>query len=325
MSKRLLVICGPTATGKTTLAVKIAKSLNGEIVSADSRQVYRNMDIGTGKDIPRGARFRRINKKIGGYYTFDGVRIWGYDLVSPKESFSVADYVPIAREIIERIWGEERLSIVVGGTGLYIQGVVDGIKTASVPKNESLRKRLEGRGVEELFEQLAQLDPIKAASLNSSDKKNPRRLVRAIEIAQWEVGGKKKKRKKGTKPLDEDVEVLFVGLKGSRRRLCKRIEKRVEKRIRQGIKKEIEKLLASGVTWDDQTMDSLGYRQWERFFEGKKKQKDVVKKWKKDECQYAKRQMTWFKKDKRIDWFDIFSRKYPENVEKTVKKWYKEN
>lgn len=325
MSKKLLVVCGPTATGKTTLAVKIAGSLNAEIVSADSRQVYKNMDIGTGKDVPKGARFRRISEKIGGYYTFDGVRIWGYDLVSPKESFSVADYVPIAREIIERIWDKGKLPIIVGGTGLYIQGVVDGIKTASVPKNESLRKRLEGRGVDELFEQLAQLDPIKAASLNTSDRKNPRRLVRAIEIAQWEVKGKKKKRKKGTKPLDEDIESLFVGLKGSRRKLCKRIEKRVEERMRQGIKKEIEKLLASGVTWNDQAMDSLGYKQWEEFFEGDRKQENVVKKWKKDECQYAKRQMTWFKKDKRINWFDVFGGKYPENVEKTVKKWYKED
>lgn len=324
MAEKLLIICGPTATGKTTLGTRIADSLGGEIVSADSRQVYKDMDIGTGKDLPKEARFKKVNKKIGGYYFCKGVRIWGYDLVSPKESFSVADYVPVAREVIKRVWKKGNTPILVGGTGLYIQAVIDGIKTVSVPKNEGLRSRLEGRRVDELFEQLAQLDPIKAASLNASDRKNPRRLIRAIEIAQWEVKGKKKKRKEGTRALT-NVDILFIGLKGDKKKLCKRIEKRVKKRIRQGVKKEIDNLLDAGVTWEDQTMDSLGYKQWKGFYEGIKTQKEAIKDWEKEECQYAKRQMTWFKKDERIIWFDVFGRKYPKNVEKTVKKWYKED
>lgn len=323
MSEKLLIICGPTATGKTTLAIDIAKDFEGEIISADSRQVYQGMDIGTGKDIPKRAKFNKVEDDIGGYYAVDGVNIWAYDLVSPKENFSVADYVPIAREIIKRVWDKNKLAILVGGTGLYIQGVVDGIKTVSVPRSESLRKNLEERGVDELFEQLAQLDPIKAASLNTSDRKNPRRLIRAIEIAQWEVKGKRKKQRTGSEPLRGEVNIKFIGLKGKRDKLCQRIEERVEKRVDQGIKDEIDELLQKGVTWEHQSMDSLGYKQWKDYFEGDKKESEVIAEWIKDECQYAKRQMTWFKKDKRVKWFDVLSNKYPENVEKTVKKWYK--
>jgi tRNA dimethylallyltransferase len=221
------------------------------------------------------------------------------------------------------IWDKKGLPIVVGGTGLYVQGVTDGIGTASIPRDSGLREKLEEREVDELYEQLAQLDPIKAASLNTSDKKNPRRLIRAIEVAQWGVKGKKKRRRIGTEPLKK-VETLFVGLKGEREKLCKRVEKRVNQRLEAGIKGEIEKLLDSGVSWDSQAMISLGYKHWRGYFEKDEKQEDVLKKWKNDECQYAKRQMTWFKKDKRVVWYDIFSDEYPDSVEKSVKKWYKE-
>ena len=185
----LLIICGPTATGKTSAALKIAREINGELISADSRQVYKGMDIGTGKDIPKGAKYVSL-AKLGGYYDADGIRIWGYDLVYPEKEYSVADYSKTARQIIRDIWKRKRTAIIVGGTGFYINVVVDGIQTAGIPKNESLRKSLEKLSVDELFEKLALLDSIKAASLNTSDKKNPRRLIRAIEIAQWQLTNK---------------------------------------------------------------------------------------------------------------------------------------
>lgn len=320
--KKLLVVCGPTATGKTSLSLKLAEKFKGELISADSRQVYKNMDIGTGKDIPKGATYKVKNKKLGGYYQVNKTKIWGYDLVSPRREFSVAQYVEIAREVIKDIWERDKLPILVGGTGFYIQGVVDGIETASVPKNKKLRKSLEGKSAEDLFEHLAQVAPIKAASLNMSDRKNPRRLIRAIEIAQWGLKGGKKE-EDGEVFIGGD-KVLFVGLRADRELLCKRVEKRVKSRIEEGIEEEIKKLLKMGVRWKSQSMDSLGYKQWKGYFKGDKKLEEVIKEWEREECNYAKRQMTWFKKDKRINWFDISKENYRRNVEKLVKKWYKQ-
>lgn len=303
--KKLLVICGPTATGKTSLALHLAKELDGELVSADSRQVYKGMDIGTGKDLPKG------------------VKIWGYDLISPKKEFSVAQYVKEAKAIIDSIWKRGKLPILVGGTGLYIKSVVDGIPTISVPKNKSLRRSLEKRSAKELFETLAQMDAIKAASMNYSDKRNPRRLIRAIEIAQWQL--KKGRRKIFKKSIPkEEIPTLMIGLRTEKKFLYKKIKQRVEARVRAGIEEEIRALLKSGVSWKHQSMDSLGYKQWKDFFEGKKKKEQIIKKWEKEECKYARRQMTWFKRDRRINWFDINKRKWKESVEKSAKKWYKD-
>lgn len=321
--RKLLVICGPTATGKSSLALHLAKQLNGELVSADSRQVYKGMDIGTGKDLPRGFEFRISNLgfKDGGvgYYTDGETRIWGYDLVGPKEEFSVGQYVKVASRIIEDIRARGKLPILVGGTGLYIKGMVDGIPTASIPQDKRLRKSMEDKRVRELFEILAQLDPIRAAGMNASDKKNPRRLIRAIEIAQWQL---KRKGKEKQRPLISKDGVLFVGLTAPRLELCKRIEKRVDKRLKRGIEEEIKNLTKMGVSWDDQSMGSLGYNQWKSYFEGEKTKKEMLGGWKKEECRYAKRQMTWFKRDRRINWFDVTKGSWETGVEKLVKRWY---
>ena len=181
--RKLLVICGPTACGKTSLALGLAKKFGGEVVSADSRQVYKGMDIGTGKDLPKNSKFEIRNSKLGGSYIVAGVPIWGYDIADSKKGFNVAQYTKITRTIIENIFVRGKLPILVGGTGLYIKGAVDGIATAEVRPNVKLRKSLFEKSPEELFEILAQVDAIKAGSLNSSDRRNPRRLIRAIEVA----------------------------------------------------------------------------------------------------------------------------------------------
>ncbi|OGM29535.1 tRNA (adenosine(37)-N6)-dimethylallyltransferase MiaA [Candidatus Woesebacteria bacterium RIFCSPHIGHO2_01_FULL_44_10] len=294
---KLFVVCGPTATGKTELALNLAKKFSGVLVSADSRQVYRQMDIGTGKD----------KHKTG--------NILGYDLVSPRDEFSVAAYVKFARRAVRQIWRQKKLPILVGGTGFYIKGVVDGIGTSSVPRNLNLRKSLEKKSAEELFEILSAEDPIKAASMNQSDRKNPRRLIRAIEVARKVLSIK-------YQVLSIKADVLFVGLKADKKVLDERIEKRVQQRLSQGFEKEVKNLLKSGVRWEDQSMQSLGYRQYKDYFEGKVDKQIFVRKWESEEQKYAKRQMVWFKRNRRINWFDISKRGWQKKVEKLVKKWH---
>ncbi|MDP3994691.1 MAG: tRNA (adenosine(37)-N6)-dimethylallyltransferase MiaA [bacterium] len=302
--KKVLVVCGPTSTGKTSLAIYLAKKFDGELVSADSRQVYKMMDIGTGKEWG------------------DGIKIWGYDLIDPKKEFSVARYLKFANNIIEDIQRRGRLPILVGGTGLYIKGVIDGIPTVDVPRNKKLRGRLSEKTPENLYEMLSQIDAIRAGSLNSSDKRNPRRLIRAVEVATWMIDNSKKLSKGNESHRDRSV--LFLGLYASKDFLDKKIEERVDGRVKRGVKMEIEKLLEIGVNWNDQSMSSLGYRQWKDYFEGTKSKKVVINDWKKEEKKYARRQITWFKKEKRINWFDITQPEFQGNVEKLVKKWYKE-
>lgn len=310
---KLLVICGATATGKTSLALKLAKSFDGELVSADSRQVYKGMDVGTGKGLPRDLKLKSESSKLGGYYNIDGAKLWGYDLVEPKKDFSVSQYSKFANAIIVDIHGRGKLPILVGGTGFYIKAVVDGIETALIPPNKALRKNLANKTVQELMETLASADPIKAASLNSSDRKNKRRLVRAIEVA---LSGIK------PKPKPSNYNPLFIGLFFPKETQSAHIQNSVLKRVELGIEKEIDALLASGVKWKHQAMQALGYRQWEGYFSGEKKINEVVDNWTADEIKYTKRQMTWFKKDKRINWFDVSENGVLQKIEKIVESWH---
>lgn len=299
--QKLLVICGPTATGKTRLGITLAKKFNGEIVSADSRQVFVGMDIGTGKEWG------------------DGVKIWGYDLVSPREEFSVSKYLKYAQKAIGGIEKRGKLPILVGGTGLYIKGVVDGIPTVDIPRNKKLRENLEKLTAGEMYEHLSQIDSFRAGAMNSSDKKNPRRLVRAIEVAMWMIDNSKKDLPQNKKTFD----TLFIGLSAPSKYLEEAINKRVEVRIDMGFEKEVENLIKSRVDWNDQSMMSLGYRQWRDFAEGAVEKEHAVSEWKKEERKYAKRQTTWFRRDRRINWFDISKAEYGKKVENLVKKWYK--
>ena len=321
---KILIICGPTATGKTKLALYLAKKLGGELVSADSRQVYKHMDIGTGKDLSPDTRYQIRDTKLGGYYEVDGVKVWGYDLVDPRKGFSVAEYIETASQVLANILKRGKLPILVGGTGLYIKAVVDGIPTASVPKNEVLRRILKNKTQHQQFELLAQLDPVRAASLNASDRKNPRRLVRAIEIASTRIKKQENIELKAlsTRSKFKKDSVLFVGLKASKSELDKRIKKRVDKRVKKGMEEEMIKLFDKGITFKHQSMQALGYKQWQGFFQNKNSREEAIKKWILAETQYAKRQTTWFKKDKRINWFDITKPNWKQHVEKKVKRWH---
>lgn len=317
---KLLVICGPTATGKTDLAISLAKKFNGEIVSADSRQVYKGLNIGTGKDLPKGAKIRHLWIKRFGYYEIRGVKIWGYDLADPRHGFSVSQYLKFAERIIADIGKRGKLPILVGGTGLYIKGIIDGIPTVDIPKSNNLRKSLESKSAARLFETLAQIDSLKAAGMNASDKKNPRRLIRAIEIATWKMNHGRQGEFLEKKIAKHDV--MQIGLIANEEYLNHRIEQRVSKRFRERLEDEIAELLKNHVSWEMQSMSSMGYGEWKDFFEGRKSEKEVICAWELEEKKYVKRQLIWFKKDERIKWFDITNKNYFENVEKTVSAWH---
>ena len=286
--KKLLVICGPTATGKTRLAVYLSKVFDGTVISADSRQVYKYMDIGTGKEKPNGEK------------------ILGYDLIEPDEEFSVQKYVAFADKAINKTYKELKLPILVGGTGLYIKAVVDQLEKINIPRNLALREKLAKSPAKELFSILMAKSPSSAAKLNSSDRANPRRLIRLIEISDF--GPLPSNQSSSSNFQKKDV--LFVGLTTSGKNLRERIEKRVEERIADGFEKEVEFLKKKGF-WNGAPHVTLGYRQW-----------PDIEKWKLEEFRYAKRQMTWFKKDRRINWFDITEPDWQEKVERLVKKWY---
>jgi len=323
---RILVICGPTAVGKTNLALKLAEKFNAEIISADSRQIYKGMDIGTGKDLPFGSRFRILENQLGFWETRQGIKIWMTDIVNPDEEFSVADYVRLAQQVLIDIWKQKKIAILVGGTGFYIKALVDGIETIDVPKDRNLRRRYQLKDADKLFQILSKLDPERSALLNQSDKKNPRRIIRAIEVAVWKrkIADSKIKFRENLKPFFNDS-VLFLGLIAPFKYLFERIDERIKQMLREGIEKEIEDLCRKGYSWDLQSMSGLGYRAFRDYFEGKADKDEIVEKWKKSEHLYAKRQLVWFKKDKRIRWFDVTDKDWEKKLEKVFKSWYYRN
>jgi len=202
---KVLIICGPTATGKTKLALQLAKEFNGELVSADSRQVYIGNDLETGKD-------KDVIKN-------SGIRVWLYDVIDQGQDFSVSQWRRLALDAISDILARDKLPIVVGGSGLYIKALVENLPDVDIPQDIDLRKS--NKSVSELFNYLKSIDSIKADSLNNSDKNNSRRLIRAIEIAQYP-----------SPRLGEGLRVRYVliGLTASKEELIKRIKERVRER-----------------------------------------------------------------------------------------------
>jgi len=275
---KLIVILGPTASGKSDLAIEIAKKFNGEVISADSRQVYKGMDIGTGK----------ITKK-----EMQGVKHYLLDVISPKTRFTVAQYQKKANKAIEKIISKGKLPILCGGTGLYIESVVDNIVIPKVKPDWKLRKKLEKQSAEELFKELKKLDSKRAKNI---DKHNKRRLIRAIEIilkTKRPIPKLKKNQLYGT---------LIIGIKINKEELKKRIKKRLDKRLKQGMIKEVEKLHKSGVSYKKLEEFGLEYRYVAYYLQKKINRQEMIEKLQKKIEHYSQRQMTWFKRDKRIVW-----------------------
>jgi tRNA dimethylallyltransferase len=288
MSNKLLVILGPTASGKTDLSIKLAKKFNGEIISADSRQIYRGMDIGSGK----------VTKK-----EMKNIPHYLLDVASPKKRFAVTQYRKLALKAIKDIQKRGKLPILVGGTAFYIQAVIDGITIPEVKADWKLRKQLEKE--DNLYEILKKLDPQRAETI---DKDNPRRLIRAIEIV---LKTKKPIPKIKQNPIKSDV--LIIGI--TKNNLKELINKRLFKRLKNGMIAEI-KNLRSIISWKRLEEFGLEYRFIAQYLQGKISKQTMIDKIQKESEHFAKRQMTWFKKDKRINWI----KNYKES-EKLLKKF----
>jgi len=321
---KILFICGLTATGKTKHAVELAKQFNGELVSADSRQVYKELTILSGKDIPKNVTPQKTtitvqhNQKKYSLVTYnlDGLPIWMYDVISAIESFSVAQFVHVANVVIADIQRRNKLPIIVGGTGLYIRGLTKSMETFAVPPNTKLRKSLNVASIEILQQQLYALDRMKFDSMNLSDQKNPRRLIRAIEVAQW-----RKKHSDNVLPVDANVDRLTIGLRTSFDLLEQRMQQRVEKRIN-GAMKEVKELMKRNPPLNLPSRSAIGIKLLEQYLNRKISRQDVINNWTHEELHYAKRQLTWFKKDPSIRWFDVTHINWKKEVVSLVSTWY---
>jgi len=291
------VIVGPTASGKTAYSIKLAKRVNGEIISADSRQVYKGLDIGTGK----------VTKR-----EMAGIPHHLLDVANPKKVFTVSDYQKLANKKIEEIIKRGKTPIIVGGTGFYIQAIVDDLVLPAVEPDLKLRADLEARPLSELFALLKKLDPVRAKNI---DAKNPRRLIRAIEISR--VLGKVpllrgftyQQGKAMNKPsflvrgeTSQSYEIEIIGIKIEQEKLNEKIYKRLIERLNHGLIAEAKKLHKQGLSWKRMEELGLEYRYLARHLKGKLSKPEMLEQLFAEIKKYAKRQNTWFKRDKRIRW-----------------------
>ncbi|MBI5306244.1 tRNA (adenosine(37)-N6)-dimethylallyltransferase MiaA [Candidatus Wolfebacteria bacterium] len=301
---KLIVILGPTASGKSELAVKLALQLsswqakklyeiNGaEIISADSRQVYKGLNIGSGK----------ITKK-----EMKNVPHHLLDVASPKKTFTVSQYQKLAKKALKKIIKKNKLPVICGGTGLYIDALIYGKEFPEVPPQLKLRKKLEKKSTEKLFKQLQKLDLRRAQNI---DKHNRRRLIRALEIIITT-----KKPVPNIATIDSSnisfAHILKIGIKKSPEKLKKLIAKRLKKRLKQGLIKEVKNLhYKQNLSW--QRLDNFGleYRYISRYLAGLISKTEMIQTLENEIYRYAKRQMTWFKKDKNIIWINSLQKAF---------------
>lgn len=276
---KVLVIVGPTASGKTSLSIQLAQKFNGEIISADSRQVYRGLDIGTGK----------VTKD-----EMQGIPHHLLDVADPKETYTVADFVRDSRNAIEEIQSRGKLPIIVGGTFLYVDSLLGKVSTPEVPPNPELRAQLETLSSKTLFLSLKEKDPERAQTIDAGNK---RRLIRALEIIDAV----------GTVPKTEQQELydaLTIGISISREQLQENISKRLSERIENGMIEEVKSLYANGLSYERLAELGIEYKYTTDFLQNNITHDEMLKQIVTKSMQYAKRQMTWLKRNKSIQWFE---------------------
>ncbi|WP_404351578.1 tRNA (adenosine(37)-N6)-dimethylallyltransferase MiaA [Sutcliffiella horikoshii] len=286
--QKVIVIIGPTAVGKTKTSVELAKRLNGEIISGDSMQIYKTMDIGTAK----------VKKE-----EMQGIPHFLIDIKEPQEAYSVAEFQQDVRNKIDEITSRGRIPIIVGGTGLYIQSVLYDYQFSESGKDEEIRLRLEKRsqeiGVEKLHQELNEIDPKSAANIHPN---NVRRVIRALEI--FYTTGKTMSEYQDTQQPEPLYDIALIGLTMEREMLYERINLRVDLMMEEGLLREVQTLYNNEIR-GCQSIQAIGYKELYAYFDGKVTLEQAVNDLKQNSRRYAKRQLTWFRNKMDVTWFDV--------------------
>ena len=306
MQSKIYVVTGQTATGKTNYAIELAKKHNGELINCDSRQLYKYLNIITGKDLLQNTNFSLIKKSpIGdiGFYTLgNNIPIWLYDILNPKQSSTIHDYRKLALEVIKDVVARGKTPVIVGGTYLYIHHLLYNVIDHNIEPNWKLRNELKDTSVDELQKILALHNNKILEQLNQSDRNNPHRLIRKIEIAQSGLDHTVE----FEFTLAEDIKKFEVTLDGfayqDKDALRTAITNRVIKRLKNGAIEEVTGLLKRGYINTDPGLNTIGYIQVIDYLKNISRQEDLVHEWVTKEMQYAKRQLTFMKKNPYIKW-----------------------
>lgn len=286
--RKIIVVAGPTAVGKTEYAIEVAKKINGEIVSCDSMQLYKYMDIGSAKPTAE-----------------ERAQVYHYlvDEIDPKDAFSVAEYQKLAKAAIEEIFEKGKIPVIAGGTGLYLNSLLYNMDFGGAKSDDQLRRSLEEmaekEGVDALHQLLAQKDPEAAGRIH---KNNVKKVIRAIEAI--ELNGKVEDFNNLNVPTDE-YEVLMLCLNRDREELYDRINRRVDILMDMGLLEEVKSLMDMGFTADDIAMKGIGYKEIIGYFDGEYDLETAVDLVKRNTRRYAKRQITWFKRYENMKWFNL--------------------
>ncbi|WDC83943.1 tRNA (adenosine(37)-N6)-dimethylallyltransferase MiaA [Caloramator sp. mosi_1] len=295
--KQIIIIAGPTASGKTNLGIELAKKINGEIVSADSMQIYKYMDIGTAK--PSVEEMQGIKHHL-------------IDIIYPDEEFSVALFKQYADNAIEQIYSKGKIPIVVGGTGLYINSLTYSLNFSESEPDKQYRDYLDNLakqyGAKYLHDMLKNIDPDAANNIHPN---NIKRVIRALEVFK-NTGKRISEYQSTTKQNEPDYEFAYFCLDMPRNVLYDRINKRVDIMFEKGLIGEVEKLITLGYTRELQSMQAIGYKEVFDYLDGKLSLEEVKNIIKQNTRRYAKRQLTWFRKDNRIYWLEVFNKQLDE-------------
>lgn len=285
----LIILTGPTAVGKTALSVQLAKAIHGQMISADSMQVYRHMDIGTAKITPE---------------EMEGIPHYLIDVLEPEEEFNVVRFQEMAKEALAKIYDAGDIPIVVGGTGFYIQALLYDIDFEKNDENtlyrQELQKTADEKGSEYLHEQLRRVDPVSADAIHAN---NVKRVIRALEFFQ-QTGTRISEHNEEQRQKDSPYNFLYFVLNDDRQTLYERIDKRIDNMLEQGLVEEVQRLKASGCTRELVSMQGLGYKEMLDYLEGNCSLEEAVYVLKRDTRHFAKRQITWFKRERDVIWLN---------------------